>query len=533
VQGVSAKNKPLVERAGGAVFWNVAFFPLKVLIPLLAGIVVVRQLRAEGFALYNVTLALLNTLGLFSDFGIERTLPRFYPEIEMRFGRRGIVRFLMWITLIKGIALLALVAALAIGADYWIRQFDLGQDGGWLLAMVAVLLVLGAASDVSIQLLYTHFKQKVTNALDILVAVARPSLTALFILVGWGALGAILALLLTTIVAVVLSLWQAWLLLKIIPEEPHRKAAGVKRPSERSLRDRIVSFAGLNYLVNWSVYLYDRDFVVLFMSFLLAPDELKFPVATISLAYKFTKEFLRALVVPLTGVQTPLFARLYAEGRIDGLRTAYATITKFLMLALLPAGVGLIVAGGNLLQVLYGQVGPDAVLSPLTRSATVACTVILAIGLFGEAMISVALNVLVVYEDYRAVVGARLFSLVSIPLLVWLVPQYGAVGAAIAVSVAGLGSRFVALVYALRRLQLPFPTRFFTRVGTASLVMGFALLPILAFLPPNWPSTILMVGAGVVVFLLAFKGLGGIEPEDKERFRSLRLPFMNLALRFL
>ena len=30
--------------------------------------------------------------------------------------------------------------------------------------------MLGAASDVSIQLLYTHFKQKTTNALDVLAA---------------------------------------------------------------------------------------------------------------------------------------------------------------------------------------------------------------------------------------------------------------------------------------------------------------------------------------------------------------------------
>ena len=37
-----------------------------------------------------------------------------------------------------------------------------------------------------------------------------------------------------------------------------------------------------------------------------------------------------------------LFARLYAEGRIEGLRTAYATITKVLILGLLPAAVGMI-----------------------------------------------------------------------------------------------------------------------------------------------------------------------------------------------
>src|SRR6266508_3775567 len=83
--GSSKQQRPLVERAGWAVFWNVAFFPLKILLPVLSGIVLVRLLRVEGFALLAVTLALLDTLGLFSDLGIERTLPRFYPEVEMRY----------------------------------------------------------------------------------------------------------------------------------------------------------------------------------------------------------------------------------------------------------------------------------------------------------------------------------------------------------------------------------------------------------------------------------------------------------------
>ena len=39
--------------------------------------------------------------------------------------------------------------------------------------------------------------------------------------------------------------------------------------------------------------------------------------------------------------------------------------------------------------------------------------------------------------------------------------------------------------------------------------------------------------AGVVVFLVSFKLLGGIDPVDKDRFRSLRLPFVDIALRFL
>jgi O-antigen/teichoic acid export membrane protein len=533
-ESVSKRHGPLIERAGWAVFWNAAFFPLKALIGFGSSIVLVRLLRTEGFYYYQVTLALLATLGLFVDLGIERTLPRFYPEIEMRFGRRGVLRLLFWVAAIKAAMLVALLAVLIGAPDFvlGLTATDLGPNKGWLLLFIGALLVLGAASDVSIQLLYTHFRQRATNSLDVLASVVYPSLAALLVVAGWGVLGAVLALLVTTIISVAISLGLARGLLRSIPDEP--QAGQVKRPSTRSLRDRLVSYAGLNYLINWSVYLYDLPFVVLAIGLLVAaPAEKKVEVAVISLAYKFTKQFLRALVVPLTGVQTPLFARLYAQGRIEGLKTTYATVTKFLILALLPAGVGLIVTSRNLLQVFYGQVNRDAVLTQLTMTEVVACTAILAFGLFGESLISVALNVLMVYEEFRAVIVARLAALVSIPLLILLVPSLGVVGAALAVAVAGLGSRAVALRYGLRKLGLPFPGPFFVRVGAASIAMGLALLPLLALFPATWQITIVMVALGAGVFLAAFKLLGGIDAQDKERFRSLRLPLVGLALRFL
>ena len=532
-EGNRQKSRTLVERAGWAVFWNAAFFPLKILVPFISSVIVVRSLRGEGFAILSLATALLTFLGLFADLGIERTLPRFYPEIEMMYGRRGTVRLLLMVTLIKGAVLLLLIGALTVFPDYWIQTFGLGEWGGWLLLLIAMLLVLGAASDVSVQFLYAHFRQKVTNSLDVLAAVVYPTLTALLVLAGWNVLGAMLALLITTILSVALALWQVWRLLREMPQEP-QLSRKVNIPSTRPLRERLISFAGLNYLINWTVYLYDLPFVVLAVSLLVvAPQDKILEVAVVALAYKFTKQFLRALVVPLTGVQTPLFARLYAEGRIEGLNTAYATITKFLLLALLPSGVGLVLIARNVLQVLYGQVGLDAVVTQLTMPTIIACTAILAFGLFGEAIISVALNVLMVYEDYRAVITARLVALVSIPLMLLLVPEFGAVGAALAAATAGLASRAVALGYAVARLGLRFPGRFFTKVGTASLLMGVALLPFLAFLPPNIPSTVLMFLTGVAVFYAAFKLLGGMDTEDKDRFLALRIPFAQRVLRFL
>lgn len=516
------------------MFWNIAFFPLKVIIPLLSGVVVVRMLRADGFAVYVTALALLDTLGLFSDFGIERALPRFLPEVELRRGRPGVIQMLGNISLAKGVVLLLIVVALAVAPGYWIELFKLGENGGWILVIIGALLVLGALSDVTIQVLYTHFRQRATNALDILVAIVRPALTAGFVLLGLDVIGAMLALLVATVLAVAISLYLTVQLVRAMPEGPDPKATQVRTPSTRPLVKRFTSFAALNYVINWSVFLYDLDFVVPMMAILIVvPEQYFVESAAIALAYKFAKEILRALVVPLTGVQTPLFARLYAEGRIDGLRTAYATLTKMLVLGLLPAAVGLVLTGRNILQILYGQQGGDAVMNAQTAPGIIACMAILAIGLFGEAMISVALNVLMVYEEYRAVLTARLMSLVSVPLLIWLIPAYGAVGGAIAVSVAALLSRSVALAYGLKRLHLPFPSRFFVRVGTASIAMGVALLPFLVYLPPEIAPTIAMVVTGAAVFFGVFKLLGGMDQADKERFLSLRLPFVKQALRFL
>jgi O-antigen/teichoic acid export membrane protein len=516
------------------MFWNVAFFPLKAIIPILAGIVLVRELRAEGWAVYGLSMALLDFLGLFSDFGIDRTLPRYLPEVELKYGRQGITRLMSGVTGIKGVVILLVVLSLALAPSYWITQFHLGANGDLILILISFLLVLGALSDISIQFLYTHFRQRATNSLDVMVAIVRPSLTAAFVLIGWGVAGALLALLIATVLSVAISVVLAIRLIKRVDVEPHPKAREVKTPSNRSLPQRMFSFAALNYLINWSVYLYDLDFMLLMMSVLITNNTV-FIVqsAAILLAYKFTKEFLRALVVPLTGVQTPLFSRLYAEGRMEGLRTAYAILTKVLILGLLPAGVGLIVTARNLLQILVGQKGGDAVMNPDTARIIVACTAIVAIGVFGESIIGVALNVLMVYEDYRSVIISRLCSLVSIPLLFWLLPTYGAIGGSIAVAVAGLGSRSVALAFGLRKLGLRFPGAFFVRVGTSSAIMGYALLPFLAYLPPDIPSTLVMIATGLVVFLAAFKLLGGIDQADKDRFLSMRLPFVRQVLRFL
>ena len=91
----------------------------------------------------------------------------------------------------------------------------------------------------------------------------------------------------------------------------------------------------------------------------------------------------------------------------------------------------------------------------------------------------------------------------------------------------------VSLVSVLNALGLVFVMWAGVKYVAAGQMTAGSLVSFLAYLAPTLPITLIMVGLGAAVFLVAFKLFGGIDREDKERFRALRLPLVNVALRFL
>lgn len=516
---------PLARRTSMALFWNTFFFPVKTVIAIAVSIIVVRWLNIGGYALLALATSVLSTIGLYSDLGIERSLSKFIPEIELTYGRRGVKRFVLGVAGLKLGLLVLLVAALNLFEGYFSDLFRFGEEGWLLIPIISALLILGCISDITIQVLFSYFKQKITNLLDILAAVVNPFFTVLFVLLGWGAVGVLLALLITTVLSVIVSTVQA--------VRAARQAADRGREFGRAdaqgLARRVFSYSGLVYFLNISVYFYDLPFVVFVLTFYrdLAA------VALITLSYKFAKQFLRALVVPLTGVQTPLFARTYAEGRREAMKTAYNVLTKFLTFTLVPAGVGLAIMSGDLLQLLYMKDQPGAVLSQDTlATAVLACIILIAL-LFGESLISVALGVLLVYERNLAVIFSRLVALMAVPLLFVLVPALGIVGAALAMGLAPLLSRFVSLAFAWRELDLSFPLGFLVRVAGSTAAFAVVLVPLVWVLPTTYLTALALILLAVLIFYVSFKLQGGFDSSDKERVLAIGVPFGKAVVRFL
>ena len=552
--------KNLSQQFVSATFWNTLLFPARLLMGLVASVIYYQRLSLDQVGVLFLLQSLATTLGLYADLGIERTLPRFLPEVEREAGRAGVQRFMILVIRLKLMILLVLVGALAAAsgpitrllADYQRKEVakleasqsgapaglgeargreeqiaakrsvaeELESRGGLLLGAVGLLLLFGALFDVYMQFLTAYLKQRSWNLITLTSTLLQPILVTAFILAGWGIEGVLLGLVLTPFVSVLLAAWQV--------ARATRELAPIEAPGVlgQPLGRRFAKFAGVNYLMQVTTWIYDLQFVV----FLSAATLSLADVALLGFAYKFAKDFLAYVWTPLTGVMTPVLARVHVRGEPKALQEAHASLTRIIWLVLLPAAVGLTVLTPGILAALYPKYSQTTTLITLFIAFT-----------FGESLLSVPQNVLMVVELYRPVVLARLVAFLTLPLTWILLPRYGVLGVALAAGSARLFSRALTLAVGLTRLRLSFPLGFAARVSLASGVMAAALLLALATAGPHIGGSkayavldlALWSAAGAAVFAVALKALGGLDAEDRRRLGALPGPWSRVLARVL
>lgn len=498
----------LTQRVSHAMVWNSALFPIKFLMALGSGIILVRVLNKHDYAQYSLILWTASLIGSYVDLGMERSVARFTPEIEAHTGRRGLERFFAILFGCKFLIILPLLFAFALAPAFFVRALALGDDGEILLTGIAALVLLGAISDVFIQFLYTHFKQIATNLLDIVASLVQPLMVLGAAVAGAGVIGIVTALVLSTALLDVLAAWRARTLVHEIPARegalPHR------------LWQRFARVSMLNFIMTATVALSEPGVAAL----VLTGSRQLTAVAILAVGYRFVQYFLRFLVSPLTGIQMPLFARLYTEKRMDSLREAYATLTKFFIVALVPSGVLMILLAGRLIPFLFTD----------TYETSALVAGILVVFLFGETIAGIPQSMMIVFEASRAVLWSRLLAALSVPLLLVLVPPLGAVGAAISIGAPRLVARLYATGFTSRHYGIRFPFVFLLRVASAALAAG---VPLFILRDAEWWWTAAAAVLYVLIFLALFKTLGGFDAQEKERLRTLKLPLRDVVLKWL
>lgn len=565
---MNAPQQPsLTERVFSAAAWNTLLFPARFVVGLVASVLLALLPRPEYGVLALLT-GLAATIGVYADLGIERSLPRFLPEVEHREGRAGVARFLRRIVTLKLAIVGACVAALLLASgpliEYVVRNeqrtlqqaevrlaelqaqgatddqlsearsevaeqatvIELIRERGRLfLWAVGALVIFGALYDICMQFLTAYFKQRAWNLITIVVALLQPALIVCFLLLGWGLSGVLLGMVITPVLALALAAWQTVRAARELSQGP------ADATTDPALPRRFAGFAGMSYLMQVTTWFYDLQFITFVLYALgLQLDQ----VALLAFGYKFAKDYIGYVYIPFSGVLTPLLSRIRVRHDPGALQDAYGSLTRTFALLIIPAGVGLALLTPRLLALLYPQYTEAATLIYLFVAFT-----------FAESLLSVPHNVLMVYERYRPVFLSRILALISVPLLALLVPWFGLAGAAVAVGVARVAARLATLVYARRQMGLRFPVRFVGRVLAATVAFALPLLLLLW----SWPlpaaasgftgkalgalSLAALAGLGGAGYLAALRLLGGLDEQERRRILSLKLPFKGVIARII
>ena len=533
-----AAKPNLSGQVSRAMLWNAVWQIAKLVAGFASMIVVANLLSKDDYGTVARIGALAGSFGLVADFGVERGLARFLPEIESRYGRRGVRRTLQLVLAQKMVVVFIIVVGCLIFQDrlfaVWESNLNeastsavLRQYRGVFFWALMALIFLGAIFDVFMQTLTAYFKQRASGAIAFVAQILGPLLRLGVVLVGWGILGFVGVMVTIPLVATALAAWQTLTIRNELAERPTLDATGARVPQ------RLVAYSSLSYWQQLTEYLYSLDFVLLALPGASAAASFKY-------AHSLINQALGALWSPLAGVQIPLFTRLHARDDARQLREAYAILSKFLAAVMIPAAIGLALLSYNLIAITSAK---------YVDAAGVAA--ILALTLCIDAAISVPLAILMAYEQYRPMLIARTCAIVAVPLVYLFVPRFGIVGAALVMGGVRLFCDGIAMGFALRRFGLRYPLRFVGRVALAALVMAVVIAP-LAFGPfrPDLPwdpagkltrtdqllyglATAALGGIGALVYLAVFKLTGGLDPEDRRRIVELRLPLAARLLRFL
>jgi O-antigen/teichoic acid export membrane protein len=471
----------------GTLFLLVATL-LFVLLNFVARVVVVRSIAPNEWSAFSWSLTLAGFLAAFGTLGLPNAIARSLPFASSDSERRSMVRGTL---LVGGAAGVVVTVAMFAGGPALGTR--LGQpDIGLALQFFSVTVgsLIGATLIASI---FQGYEDVTPNAL--LLQILTPLLFVVFLGVGLAAPGGVTleSALIAYTAANVLGLGVAvgYMLLRL----PRRLPAG---PTTPAAFPRLLVFAAPLFVASVLTSLTGNgDTLVLGVFF---PTSVGPYSASLTLA-----RLLQVGTSSAAYIFLPVTSRLFRDGHTESIRVTYATITKWIALFSLPLFMLFFFLPSRSLGFVYGP-HYGAIIAPLQITVLGA----FATTLFGPGsatQVALGQTRLVAYNSAGAAVT-------DVVLALWLVPLYGAVGAAVAWAVAtAVAAGLPLLELAVLSSVHPFRWHSLLPLALTGIPVG-VLLGVLHPAVPYW--TLPVLGLGIAgLFALVVMASRSIDEGDR------------------
>ncbi|MCJ7479051.1 MAG: flippase [Candidatus Nanohaloarchaeota archaeon QJJ-7] len=466
----------------------IAGFAIGIVLQYLIKVVLARFLGPGSYGVFVQGLALVQAAAILSLFGLHMSLPRFISYYKGKKERR-LIGETAGTALSIVIPSAIVVSSVLYLSSRWISATVFSEP-----ALVQPLQIF-ALSVLPLSLFYlaVGFIRGRQNARykvyldDLLFPGVELVLVLVFFGLGYGVEGAISAYLISVSAVVIASYWL------------YRKLAdGGFKVSKKTAR-KLLFFSWPLFILS-ILTMASKWIDVLMMGWLkesvqVGVYEVAFAVAGV----------LPLFLSSLKYMFLPVISELYGKGDLGEILELYRTSTRWIFTLVLPLFAGMLIFPSEILNVLFGQ----------SYTAGALALAILSIGYFFHVAVGPAGNILLASGKTRLLLfGMLVLTVVDVVLNLFLIPRYGMVGAAIAMTSGLLAGNAVLLFLAVREVGGHPYTGKYLKSAVSVLVASIPVYGLKMVIEPGLIESVLL-GVLLVLIYGSFLYLsGGVQKED-------------------
>ena len=458
----------------------------------------------SDYGLFAVALIPSATFLLFQDWGVGPAITRQCAQFRAN-KTEGNLRKTIVAGLTFEISTALLLTVISILTATYIATSVFGQPSSAFLMIIASISILSASIFTVIQSIFVGFdKMKFIALVSIIQAIVQSVTAPVLVILGYGALGAMIGFILTSVVGCLISAVLLYtLIFKRIPRVTISKS-DLSKTLKPLLRYGIpLALGGIL-----------AGLLIQFNSLLMASY-----IKDLSLIgnYKVSTNFsllLAFFTVPINTVLFPAFSKLDPKKELEFVKTVFSSSIKYSALLLVPATMILIVLSTPIIGALYGDKWSFA---PQFLALGILPNLLSCLGFFTVMNFASGLG------DTKMVLKLTIIQLaVGVPIALILIPSAGINGMIIGLLISTVPGLFIYLYLAWKKYGVKIDYGSSAKIFLSSLLSAAVVYVFLTVLPlSNW----IKLGLGLLLFLIIYLPsislIGTLKQNDINNLRAM------------
>lgn len=466
-------------------------------------IVLTRLMLPEEYGLYSIALMPSLMISLFRDWGVNSAMTKYIANLRARNKENDIHDLLIAgltfeITTGLTLSFLSLLLANVIATTIFHRP-----ESTSLISIASITIISGSLLTAS-QSSFIGFEKMQFNSLTMICQSIVKSLAApLLVILGYGALGAVLGYTLSFLAAGIIALTMLYFILFRKLKRTKTNKTGISKTLKTML----------HYGVPLSIASVLGGFRIQFYSFMMAFFCSDIMIGNYRAAINFAV-LLTFFTFPIATVLFPTFSKLNPKNEHQLLKNIFTSSTKYTALLLVPATMAVIVLSKPMISTLFGE---KWVYAPLFLTLYVISNLFVVFGSISMSSLLTGLG-----ETKMLMKLSLLTMSIGLPLAFLLIPTLGITGVILGTILAGLPSMFYGLHWIWKRYEVKADFKSSTKIFIASTIAAITTYSFLTFI--NTADWITLITGGIIflaVYTLTVPTIGAINQSDINNLRTM------------